>query len=420
MVIQQSVTRSETVSQLRSGVLRRKNSRPVLTGAKLSRLGVIQKAKSLTQAPLYRQKVASNPSLMPSPSGGQDKKPGKRCKPRRVTSKGEQFEAILASVRPERRLRVKRIQACTVIKYAESADNFEQWCKHHRRSFKGDVRADRSMSVYFDALFEDGAEKTAASYTLFGFIALRMLPAVPEKQCLPLSRAALGAWRGSRAGSSRVGVVPQVIFHFADFCIKQKAVEACVAVLLQYDLYARPSEILKLKAGDLVRAVDAFGTPYGVLFGNSDFDEVTKAGAQDDVVLADSCHRPWCNDILKYLYKCLADADTQVFSLTLAQFEALFRDFSKVVGIKPGLFTPHVVRHSGPSYDIIHGHRTFEQIQSRGRWAAVQSVNRYRKPGRLLMEASKLPIQFRKYTEEPLHRALACVFRSKWAYASAL
>ena len=59
-----------------------------------------------------------------------------------------------------------------------------------------------------------------------------------------LSRSALGAWRGSRAGSSRVDMVPQVIFHFAWFCIQVKQVHAVTTIFLQFDLYIRPSEIL--------------------------------------------------------------------------------------------------------------------------------------------------------------------------------
>ena len=125
----------------------------------------------------------------------------------------------------------------------------------------------------------------------------------------PLSRSALGAWRGSRAGLSRVGMVPQVIFHFAWFCVQVKQVHA----FLQFDLYARPSEILQLRGRDLIPSVAAFKSPWGVLFGNSDFGEAIKMDAQDDVVLVDSPHRPWCRSILKHLGKYLVDLDSKIF-----------------------------------------------------------------------------------------------------------
>ena len=236
----------------------------------------------------------------------------------------------------------------------------------------------------------------------------------------PLSRAALGAWRRSRAGGSRVGMVPQVIFFFSAFCVEQGEMDAAGAVLLQYDLYTRPSEILNLRGRDIVPAVSAFGTAWGILIGNAEFGETTKTGNSDDVVLTDSPHRAWANTLLKHIGAHMAGLDRKVFNINLAQYENLFRVFSKKFGLRPGLFTPHVIRHSGPSFDLINEHRSFEAIQARGRWATSQSASRYRKPGRLLMTAAKLPPKFRAYTEAPLQQALQRLLIFSWAKARAL
>ena len=263
-----------------------------------------------------------------------------------------------------------------------------------------------ALAHYLHVLYEDGACMTMASYTLFGYILLRTVPDKPERDMMPLTRAALTAWRGSRSGGSRVGMVPQVIFAFAEFCVNLRQYAAAAAVLLQFDLFARPSEILNVRRRDLVPAVPAFGTPWGTLFGNSDFGEKTKTGQSDDVVLADSQHRPWCNTLLQRLARQVTDTDTFMFDISLAQYEKLFRDFSLQFGVRPGFFTPHVIRHSGPSYDVINQLRSFAQIQARGRWAAPQSVARYRKPGRLLLESSKLPRRFQNYSEDPFTELL--------------
>ena len=47
-----------------------------------------------------------------------------------------------------------------------------------------------SMATYFSLLFDDGVSMTVASYTLFGWITLKTVPACPERDLLPLSRAA--------------------------------------------------------------------------------------------------------------------------------------------------------------------------------------------------------------------------------------
>ena len=41
--------------------------------------------------------------------------------------------------------------------------------------------------------------------------------------------------------------------------------------------------------------------------------------------------------------------------------------------------TPHRLRHSGPSHDVLHGRRTLEEIRRRGRWVSQKSVQRYTK-----------------------------------------
>lgn len=271
------------------------------------------------------------------------------------------------------------------------------------------------MSIYFDQLFEDGCTMSSASYTLFGYLALKCVPDRPERDMFPLSRAALGAWKGSRGGTSRVGMAPQVIFHFAWYCVLHLEWDAAAAVLLQYDLYARPSEILQLRGRDLIPSVSAFNSPWGVLLGNSEFGETTKSGAQDDVVLADSPHRTWANKLLKHIGKLYIGHDDRIFQISLPQYEQLFRNFSKQSGLKMSLFTPHVVRHSGPSFDLINEYRTIETIQARGRWVSPHSAARYRKPGRLLMTAANLPASLRTYTEEPLHSALHRILSHSWA-----
>ena len=61
------------------------------------------------------------------------------------------------------------------------------------------------------------------------------------------------------------------------------------------------------------------------------------------------------------------------------------------VGLGKFSFTPHRVRHTGPSIDFLQKARTAEQIMARGRWTCLKSVQRYQKPGRMLARMSKIP-----------------------------
>lgn len=274
------------------------------------------------------------------------------------------------------------------------------------------------MSCYFNILFEDDVAYNEASYTLFGWIALKTVPRQPERELLPLSRAALSAWRAARPGTTRVGVPPQVVFHFARFCIKECEMDAAVAALLQYDLYARPSEILEMNGLDLVRPVKSLSSVWGVIIGNADRERRTKTGATDDIVLADSRHRPWCGDLLRHVARSCLNQNVSVFSLSLSKYEDLFRRFSTMFKLTAGAFTPHTIRHSGPSFDAMHSFRTLAEIQQRGRWVSASSVQRYKKPGRLLLHASRLPPALKTDSPGILQAALTDILKRPWVIQS--
>lgn len=329
-------------------------------------------------------------------------------------------ETILAKVKPERRLRVQRIGASTLVRYHNHVLDFVSWCHSVKKGHFNERQTDISMSIYFNFLVDDGASVSVGTYTFYGWIALRMVPARPEKELLPLARAALASWKTRSNSATRVGVPPQMIFAFVVHSVKLGNTHAAVAALLQYDLYARPAEILGITGADLVRPVRSMTNIWGVIFGNSDRDERTKTGVQDDVVLANSSHRCWCGKLLQHVGRRLAQSEAHVFDLTLAQYEACFREFSRLRGLNPGAFTPHTLRHSGPSFDAIHQHRTIQEIQQRGRWASSSSEDRYKKPGRLLLQASRLPPALQQFDVSGFQRALTTIFSSPWVPAAPL
>ena len=329
--------------------------------------------------------------------------------------------AIRQSIRPERRLRVSKVSDVTLLRYHSHVLDFLHWVNLRKRKLVSTERqVDIAMSTYFNEQFEDDRSFSLGSYTLYGWIALKMVPTVPERDLLPLSRAALAAWKSQRPGNTRVGVPPQVIFAFAKFCVQRGCIHAAVAALLQYDLYARPSEILQISSLDLVFPVRGMSGHWGVIFGNSDRGERTKTGAIDDIVLADSMHRSWCNKLLQHVGTRARHHSCHIFNITLGQYEGWFRRFCLHFQLEAGAFSPHTVRHSGPSFDAIHRHRTLPEIQQRGRWESASSVARYKKPGRLLLQASRLPVALREYDANVLQSALSTIMSQSWVLGAPL
>ncbi len=324
------------------------------------------------------------------------------------------YESILAGIRPERKLRVRRIKKATLLQYDGCVKTFTRWAAESKRSLATSDKVDVAMSIYFHELFETDSSFNLASYTLFGWIALKMVPKQAERLLLPLARSALASWKSERPGETRVGVPPQVVMAFACYCVKHGCFQSAVAALMQYDLYARPSEILCIVGSDIVAPVRGMSNAWGIVFGNSERAILTKAKQHDDVVLANSVHRPWCGKLIQHVAKHLIHEPKPVFDLTLSQYEELFRSFSKDMGLPVSAFTPHTLRHSGPSFDILHHHRTLKEIQERGRWESINSVRRYKKPGRLLLNASRLPLCLQSFQTQHFSSALASILSQRW------
>ena len=97
------------------------------------------------------------------------------------SDKNDKYETLLMSVKPECRLRVRRIRPQTLIQYSDHVHEFYTWCKQRRKSVSSQRQVDIAMAAYFNLSFEDGASQNVASYTLFGWIALKCVPVGPER-----------------------------------------------------------------------------------------------------------------------------------------------------------------------------------------------------------------------------------------------
>ena len=67
------------------------------------------------------------------------------------------------------------------------------------------------------------------------------------------------------------------------------------------------------------------------------------------------------------------------------------RQVVKHLGLAKFALTPHAVRHSGPSQDFLNKSRTADEIQARGRWKSLRSIQRYRKPGQMVAKMNRIP-----------------------------
>ena len=292
--------------------------------------------------------------------------------------------SIRESLPKHLKLKALKVKNPTLCKYKECVDKFMEYASHKRWHLKNVDNTDKKLAEYFAELLESGAPFNTASYTLFGYILLKTDECVADKFLYPRARSALKGWSSRHPQSSRTGADPLIWYLIANH-IADKSPPAAAALLLQLETYARPSEILKAKRRDVIAPASRACKYWGLIFGNSQFSEMTKAKQQDDTVLLDSLDRNYAPKVLKMAASHCAQDDQFLFGpISLAQYEDLFKQSRAAVGLASFSLTPHCVRHSGPSVDFLHRARSATEIQTRGRWKTQKSILRYQKPGQML------------------------------------
>ena len=279
--------------------------------------------------------------------------------------------------------------------------------RRRRFKFKTWQQTDKVMAEYFTDLYEDGEPYNEASYTLFGYILLRTNESVPEKLLYPKARGALKGWSSASPQASRTGADP-LLWYLLASDMADRDPPAAAALLLQLDSYARPSEIIGVHREDVIQPSTKQCKFWGIIFGNSELGQITKIGTQDDTVLLDSFDRDYAPKLLQMIVKKHRGSMGPIFpSLTLANYEAAFRQSKQNVQLSHFQLTPHAVRHSGPSVDSLNKTRTAAEIQTRGRWKCVKSILRYQKPGQMLAKMNRVPQYIWDAAQQALPQALA-------------
>lgn len=304
-----------------------------------------------------------------------------------------------------------KVKDSTLVKYHESVVKFEQFCKRRKLCLKTWQDADNSFTEYFADLLEQQQASTVASYALFGYLLLRTNEHTPDKLLYPKARQCLKGWNVRYPQSSRTGADPQIWFLLADN-IGLTHPWYSAAILLQLDTYARPSEILKLKKRDVFRPTSRHLRFWGVIFGNSEHGESTKTQTMDDTVLLDSSDRQFAPKVMACLFNKASSPDDLLFPHTsLGEYEAVLRAAKTAVGLGRFDFTPHAIRHSGPSVDSLTHARNPSEIQARGRWKTLKSVQRYQKPGQMQAKMNRIPTHVWKKAAVALPQVLQKIFR---------
>ena len=292
----------------------------------------------------------------------------------------------------DRSLQASKVKPKTLELYSDAVGKFLAWASKAKVGTHTHSLADNGICRYLHKLCEDGATYTQASYTVFGWILLKSRDHLPDKLKLPVSRQALKGWKSRYPGKSKAGIDLALWDLIALQCCRQKHFLAACGILIQSDSYLRPRELFQLTMDHLIPPRQNHSKKsWGLMVGLFETGVPTKAGEFDDCVILNTASRMDVNQVVAGLSKRrLSNWERLLSPLTLDQYNRQIKLAADQVGLGHLNLSAHFLRHSGPSHDIYHGLRSLPEVQLRGRWRAPNSVSRYRKPGRMLLQQKGL------------------------------
>jgi len=166
---------------------------------------------------------------------------------------------------------------------------------------------------------------------------------------------------------------------------------AAVATLVGFDGYFRPSEVLAFRHDHVVEAHDR---TWAFVVCPQDELIPSKTKTYDDTVAVPAHdERLSLYDLVASVRAAARNSESGLLcgGLALRELEALWRQAVKSRRW-PLSFSPHSVRHGGPSHDVLFRFLDGRAVQGRGRWKSRASVRRYEKSGTLLRVRARLPM----------------------------
>lgn len=320
------------------------------------------------------------------------------------------------SIPRDRILQCSKVKPRTLQLYHNAVSGFLEWAKQRRKCLGSHEMVDEHMSGYIHHLCENGSSMSDASYAIFGFILLRSRWHIPDKLQFPVARQALKGWKSRFPGKVRTGVDLALwdLVALGAFQLGFKFT-AC-AILVQGDCYLRPCEVLGLTKRHLIRPQRRL-QKWGVVVGLEEDGVPSKTGEFDECVFADTASRSDVNSILSHLARRPIQQSLSVFHpLTASDYNAQIAKSAVHVGLQHLHLTAHMLRHSGASHDSYYQLRTLKEIQYRGRWKAVSSVARYKKPGKMLLSQQNVSSSVWKRADAARPELIASLnrFFSNW------
>ena len=268
--------------------------------------------------------------------------------------------------------------------YMRRIGDLKAYVKANKLSLKGILKFDEACCKFLNNIFEQGIDLHEG--TKFWAAVQDAFPDYAHKNCLVRTRRALQGWSKIDPQKTRPPIPWVLIAAMVMKMVARKKMQSAMAVLTMFTAYLRPSECLGLMKEDVVPPMphQRFHTLH---LHPSQRQEVSKVGLSDESLLLDSMMMPWLGSELM----ALQSPGPFLFNLNYTELVTAWKQSLVDLGLQPHHAVLYQLRHSGPSHDRFHQHRTIVEIKARGRWTSDSSLRRYEAHGRLNQEFFLLP-----------------------------
>ena len=209
---------------------------------------------------------------------------------------------------------------------------------------------------------------------------------------LPTSLRALHNWETFGKAAEGDAACYISVYAIIGTMIELGFIDEALATWLALDGYLRGQDWQQLRSED-VRA--SWTSPdaapqVAILLGRRHRGESVKTGQEQGVEI----ESPLLSWLIALRVRDRA-ANLLLFDTSVVRHKGAWDKAKTVLGIE-WMSGPHTLRHTGPSEDAASGRRTLADIQRRGRWLQIKSVQRYSKPWSMIAHKARLPESVKK------------------------
>ena len=283
------------------------------------------------------------------------------------------------------RLMAHAVTDKTAKSYATAVREFLSWAEENKADVASGRNLDASLADYVAWLCY-GARQGMAKGRLAVFGVEAVLGDELDGRASQ-ARRALQAW-GRLAVEGEGGPIPwEGVGAIAAELEDLGYPEAAEIVTASADMYWRENDWSKIQKEDVSGSTaDPLGM--AVQLGVPERGESTKTGVRQGV-------RPDRSGVAAALEARAQRTEhgELIYTISPAEYRKQFNEACKALQYDAG--PPHALRHTGPSFDLLHGYRSLDQVRTRGRWRAKTSVLRYAKTHVYISAAARMPHEVR-------------------------